>query len=458
MLRGGVSTYIAAVFILAVLLAFLISMYMVMRLWGEVTSNVISTLSARFEEVAEGLRIVNTYLTPEGLVAEVLNNGSRTAYLAAAYVRNASTSSFTYEAMDTAVPPQSIKYVLIKGAFKPGAEYVVALITRGGRVLKAVENLTTYVTFVVIVNRVAEELRNYQVEVLLNSSWVGWPYVGGGGGSIYFTDARGNPLHYWVERFNPAAREALIWVKIPKLPPSGREVIVMHYGGRNPYAPYYGGPYGTFYYFVNLSQWVVGRLAGTATYYPTLHILQLTANLRSEKGFLVLGKAPSEPVGFEANFTFRAYGGTGADAVWVGAYDTTYVGTTEDIVDGGYHFTFDEYQDRIAFTNSTVDNGPPLAYAFVTNINNGLWHEATVRFWYDPASRSATALIYYDGALVVNYTVGVAYSQINVMLGRGVFFIGGRTGALTDYHQLEGVISVRKYVEPQPAVTITELP
>lgn len=210
--------------------------------------------------------------------------------------------------------------------------------------------------------------------------------------------------------------------------------------------------------FVDTNAWIMNHLDGSATYDPTTHILQLTNNSIGQLGYLYFNNVPTNPIGFVANFTFRAYGGTGADAVWLGAYDTTHVNTREDIVKGGYHFTFDEYQDRVAFTNSTIDNGPPLAYATVTNIDNGVWHNASIIFWYDPATRSATAVIYYDGKVEVNYTVKVAYSQINVMLGKGEFVIGGRTGGLTNYHELKGVICVRKYVRPEPTVTLVELP
>ena len=462
--RNGVSSVIVAIFILDVLISFLISFYLIMNEFGRTMSNVVAMLSKEAEKGREKLSITGSFLTPSGLVLDVVNDGSYDTLIKLAYVRDCATGKYLTTAVNALLHPRNSTYVVISGAFRAGGRYVVALITSKGNVFKSEVTLSDYVTLVRVRNDVPEELKDYQVAVRLDSTWVGWGYVDPQGRDIYFTDNSGKPLHYWIERFDPVAKEALIWVKVPVLPPLSEVMLFLHYGGSNPYAPYYEGPYGTFYIFVNLSQfadtnaWIMNHLDGNAAYDPTTHVLQLTNTSKSQLGYLYFTKAPSDPIGFVANFTFKAYGGTGADAIWLGAYDTTHEGTTEDIVKGGYHFTFDEYQDRIAFTNSTVDNGDPLAYKKVKNIDNGVWHNVSIIFWYNPASRSATAVVYYDGRLKINYTVKVAYNQINVMLGKGELVFGGRTGALTNYHELGGVICVRKYVRPEPTVTLIEIP
>ncbi len=456
--REGVSSVIVAIFILGALLLFLTYYYLITNEFGRTVSNVVSMMSREARKGNEALKITGAFLTPSGIVLRVVNNGSSDVLIHLAYVRDCGSGKYLTKTVNVLVHPSSSTYVTVGGTFKAGDKYMIALITEDGKVFKRDALLRDYVSILKVRNNVPEELRDYQVLVRLNRTWVGWGYVNPQGNDIYFTDVSGEPLHYWVQRFNYLSRRALIWVKVPRIPPLGEVVILLHYGGSNPYKPYYGSPYGTFYVFVNLSQYVWGHLAGDATYYPATHILQLTDDVKGQLGYLYFTNAPSEPVGFVANFTFRAYGGTGADAVWLGAYDTTYEGTREDVVKGGYHFTFDEYQDRIAFTNSTVDNGAPLYSARVTNIDNGVWHNASIIFWFDPTTRSATAMIYYDGRLEINYTVEVAYSQINVMLGKGMLVIGGRTGGLYNYHQLTGIICVRKYVKPEPTVTMLELP
>jgi len=455
---AGVSSIIVAIFILGVLLSFLLSFYLIMNEFGRTMSNVVSMLSREAKKGREQLRIVDAFLTPTGIVVDVVNNGSAGTLIKLAYVRDCTTGNHVTEALSAFLHPRARSYVVVKGVFSAGRKYVIALITSEGNVFRSEVTLSDYVTLVKVRNNVPEELRNYQVAIKLNSTWVGWGYVTQQGGDVYLTDVKGRPLHYWIQYFNPATREALIWVKVPALPPSSEVTLLLHYGGSNPYAPYYGGPYGTFYVFVNLSQWVNGHLDGDAHYDPVTRTLILTDNVGSQLGYLYFPEAPSDPVGFVANFTFRAYGGTGADAIWLGVYDTTHDGTTEDVVNGGYHVTFDEYQDRIAFTNSTVDNGAPLTYVTVKNIDNGVWHDVIVFFWYDPATRNASVVVYYDGKEEINYTVKVAYSQINVMLGKGELVFGGRTGALTNYHELGGIICVRKYVRPEPTVTLVKLP
>jgi len=459
--RNAVSSVIVAIFILGVLLSFMVSFYLIINDFGRTMSNVIFMVSKVSKKEKEILNINNYFLTPSGIVLNVANNGSSNVLIKLAYVRDCSTGKYVVKAVNTLLHPRNSTNVVINGTFNVGGRYVIALITNDGNVFRSKVKLNDYITLVKVRNNVPEELIDYQVPIELNSTWVGWSYVNPQGSDVYVTGISGKPLHYWIQHFDPVAKEALIWVKVPDLRPLSEATLLLHYGGSNPYAPYYGSPYGTFFLFVNLSQWVNGYLDGDATYNSTTHILQLTANVNNEIGYLYFPEAPSNPIGFGANFTFRAYGHTsttGADAVWLGAYDTTHSGTREDIVKRGYHFTYDEYQDRIAFTNSTVDNGAPLAYATVTTIDNGVWHNASIFFWYNQSTRSATANIYYDGTLEVNYTVKVAYTQINVMLGKGEIVIGGRTGGLNNYHQLKGVICVRKYVSPEPTVTLVKLP
>jgi hypothetical protein len=57
--------------------------------------------------------------------------------------------------------------------------------------------------------------------------------------SIYFTDANGNPLYFWIELLDTVNQKSIIWVKIPSLPANSQITIYMYYGGSNPYPQYH---------------------------------------------------------------------------------------------------------------------------------------------------------------------------------------------------------------------------
>jgi len=57
--------------------------------------------------------------------------------------------------------------------------------------------------------------------------------------SIYFTDANGNPLYFWIELLDTVNQKSIIWVKIPSLPANSQITIYMYYGGSNPYPGYH---------------------------------------------------------------------------------------------------------------------------------------------------------------------------------------------------------------------------
>ncbi|MEM5806705.1 MAG: hypothetical protein QXO07_03070, partial [Candidatus Aenigmatarchaeota archaeon] len=177
--------------------------------------------------------------------------------------------------------------------------------------------------------------------------------------------------------------------------------------------------------------------------------VRLTPVANHQVGYLYYQTNPG-PLGFHAKFRFWAGGGTGADAIWLGVYDTDYVGTLEDMVNGGYHFTFDEYQDRICFTKSTTNNGNGIACATgITNIDNSQWHTAEIYYWLE--SNRVCARIYYDGNLVVNACD--TSPQPNALNGIGQTIFGGRTGGATNEHRIDDIV-VRKYVSPEPTVTL----
>lgn len=60
---------------------------------------------------------------------------------------------------------------------------------------------------------------NVPVRIELDSAWEGWNFVSPDGSDIYVADTWGNPIPYWIEEFDYNAKKAVIWVKVPFIPP-----------------------------------------------------------------------------------------------------------------------------------------------------------------------------------------------------------------------------------------------
>jgi len=181
----------------------------------------------------------------------------------------------------------------------------------------------------------------------------------------------------------------------------------------------------------------LGKLAGSAYYDPVNNYVVLTRAVNGQIGYLYYNIRP--PPCFYARFEFWTGGGSGANAVWLAVYDNTYSGTTEDIVNGGYHFTFDEYQQRMAFTKSTVDNGPSIGQVSVPQsyFMNGQWHTAEV--WFCRDSNGVWAKMSLDGgAYVLNKTYD-PNPLPNALASTGIIFFGGRTGGLNNEHRIRNI-------------------
>ncbi|MEM7827463.1 MAG: hypothetical protein QXD72_02020, partial [Candidatus Aenigmatarchaeota archaeon] len=192
-----------------------------------------------------------------------------------------------------------------------------------------------------------------------------------------------------------------------------------------------------------------GTLAGNATYDSTNKWVRLTPASRDQLGYLYYDKNPGS-LGFYSKFRFWVGGGNGADAVWLGVYDSSYSNTHEDIVNGGYHFTYDEYQDRICFTKSTGGNGgPTIGCGSETTIDNSAWHTGEIYYWKSGSAVYAT--IYYDGTLKVN--ASDSSPQSNALNGIGQTIWGGRTATDYNEHRIDDLI-IRKYTSPAPTTSV----
>jgi len=91
-------------------------------------------------------------------------------------------------------------------------------------------------TTIIITNNTLQDLTGYAVNIQLGAhNWYAWSCSNGS--DIYFVDASGNPLYYWVEYFDASKAYASIWVKVD-IPASSSVTIYMKHCGSNPYQSY----------------------------------------------------------------------------------------------------------------------------------------------------------------------------------------------------------------------------
>lgn len=84
---------------------------------------------------------------------------------------------------------------------------------------------------VTINNGNASPFTDYQTQVTLNASNFDFPEAKGDGADLRFTAADGTTLlNYWIESYDPVARTASVWVRIPNLPKSSTTTVFLYYG------------------------------------------------------------------------------------------------------------------------------------------------------------------------------------------------------------------------------------
>ena len=113
-------------------------------------------------------------------------------------------------------------------------------------IIRAVQGFKYY-RLIYITERSGNDLTDYQVLVELNSSNFDFTHTQTNGEDIRFTDAAGNLLDYWIEKWDAVTEEAKVWVKVPTIPANDSVKIWMYYG--NPSASSAENPYSTFDFF-----------------------------------------------------------------------------------------------------------------------------------------------------------------------------------------------------------------
>jgi len=72
-------------------------------------------------------------------------------------------------------------------------------------------------------------LRDYQIKIELNSRNFRFEKALPNGADIRFIDS-GKELNYWIEEWDLVKKKAVIWVKVPEIPANGEKIIYLYYG------------------------------------------------------------------------------------------------------------------------------------------------------------------------------------------------------------------------------------
>ena len=92
-------------------------------------------------------------------------------------------------------------------------------------------NLYSYRRRVRITELSGKTLTDYQVKIEIGAGDPIWKHARSAGEDIRFCYYPEEVmLSYWIEKFDPVAEEAIIWVKVPSIPASSETEIYMYYG------------------------------------------------------------------------------------------------------------------------------------------------------------------------------------------------------------------------------------
>ncbi|AIY89151.1 DUF2341 domain-containing protein [Geoglobus acetivorans] len=281
-------------------------------------------------------------------------------------------------------------------------------------------------------------LADYQVLVTLNASF-NWSNVNSDGSDIRFTDDLGNPLSYWIEEWNYGS-SAKIWVRVPSIPASSTTTIYMYYG--NPTTNSESSGSSTFIFFDHFdsdssSLYTVweswSRINPTFIWNPANSEVTsdtsnadyfLTANVNLPQSFAVEVRAYTEDDDALGALMKTASGEFYIASMRVSHYDGTGISGTEE--------TLLKY------------SAPPTYYRQATLLSS-------IGDVVNPSNWQVAGIAYYNGyihALYNHAKSGSYYVGIIAPEFPGLSTQANNPPAHYDW------ILVRKYVDPEPTVTV----
>jgi len=117
-------------------------------------------------------------------------------------------------------------------------------------------NLYMYRRRVRITELSGNTLTDYQIKIEIGAGDPIWKHARSAGEDIRFCYyPEENMIPYWIEKFDPVAEEAIIWVKVPSIPANSEIEIYMYYG--NPEVASASDGFATFLFFDDFEDGVI---------------------------------------------------------------------------------------------------------------------------------------------------------------------------------------------------------
>jgi len=288
-------------------------------------------------------------------------------------------------------------------------------------------------TPITITEQSGNDLSDYAVKIELDDTWDGWDTVIDGS-DIYFLDENGNPLYYWIEKFDKQNKHAIIWVKIPFLPANSSITIYMHYGATpNPYAEY-NDPNQVFLFFDDFEQYDIGS-DGSPRWTPINPGFYVDIDETK-----VYAKKGAEEGAFSIVADYIRQGNIIIEAriKHLDSYKLTEIimDVPDDATRGdeGYMFVYG-YNNKL----SIYKEGTEVAYTSIT-VSANAWYEVQGGIYNNKVfARIKIGDTWYS----VEYTDPSPLPQGHIGVRTG----GKYTGEVDNY-------KVRPYTEPEPSVSI----
>ncbi len=132
----GVSTVIATLFLILILISMITILYMTTQRMGRTVEVINKAVERRSEESKLVLEEKSATIEPEGIFLTLENKGSRTALLVTYYVREKGESQAKTGNLSAVIPAGQTSIVRIPGAYDPGREYIIVLVDKLGGVYR----------------------------------------------------------------------------------------------------------------------------------------------------------------------------------------------------------------------------------------------------------------------------------------------------------------------------------
>jgi len=285
-------------------------------------------------------------------------------------------------------------------------------------------------------------LTDYQVKIEIGARDPIFAHARSAGEDIRFCyHPEEDILSYWIEKYDPDAEEAIIWVKVPEIPANSEIEIFMYYG--NPEVPSASDGEATFLFFEDFEDDAVGEFpAGWSVREDASEIRVTDADAYSgTKCLRILDKGTQSDISYAVH-DFPSQTLIAMDiAARIQANAYSVFGIAETIPD---------YQELPQASLELGKNDQNLYYGsdgtkVLIEADDLQWHEYTII-----ADTENYIKILKDGVVKVEnkplYASVTSWKMVVLKPLEGTFS--------TSYDYYYDLIRVRKYASPEPSVTV----